>query len=186
MGEPSASCAAALIAERDAEIGQVVVVCEDHASFSGCDLLVGIEGENAHCAEDADFFVADLRAGPFATVFDHGQVVLGCDVADGIEASGIAEDHDGEDGLCPVGDLLLDGGWVDVEGDGVYVNEDGFCASHHDRGGGCDERKRGGDDLVSRPQPQGLGAEEETACAAVDGDGPLSADVLGECLLELA
>ena len=52
--EPRAHLAAALVAEAPTGGGELVIVRDDHAAFTGGDLLVRVEGEAAGGAEAAD------------------------------------------------------------------------------------------------------------------------------------
>ena len=94
---------AALAAQGAADVGEVVVVGDDHPAFAGGDLLVGVEAEDAGAAEGADGSLAagdgDASAEAFAGVFDEHQLVLLGELFELDHSAGMSEDFDGDDGL---------------------------------------------------------------------------------------
>ncbi len=180
VAEPGAGFAPALIAEGDADIGQMSIVGENHTALAGRDLLIGVECKDGHFAEGSCLSAVQFGAEGLAAVLDDGEVVFLGDGADFVEVCGAAERLDGKDGLCFFGDCGFDFRGVDVESRRVDIDEDGFCAGHHNNGCGGDECEGGCNDLVAGADFECGEAEEQAAGSAVYGDGAFPADVFGE------
>ena len=89
----------ALVSQGAAGGGEIVVVGDDHPSFAGGDLLVGIKGEDAGPAERSDRPLADAAAEPFAGIFHQHQLVLLGELLQLDHSAGMAKGFHGDDGL---------------------------------------------------------------------------------------
>ncbi len=138
-----------LIAVRAAEVGDAVVVGDDHAALAGGDLLVGVEAEDSGVAEGADGFAAVLASQPLARIFNHSNLVPAGDRAVLGHEDRVAEGLDREDGFGLGRDRVLDALRVHVQGLGADVHEDRLRADIQNAVRRRDEGKGRGDDLIA-------------------------------------
>ena len=91
---------------------------------------------------------------------------------------------DGQEGLGTGRDGRLDFVRVDVEGQGVDVDEDGLGVEAMDDAGRGEEGERRGDDFVAGADIQGHEGDEQGVRAGRDADGVGGAGIGGHGLLE--
>jgi len=167
---------AALVAHAAAEFGDATVIGDDHASFAGGDLLVGIEAKDTGGAEGAGSAAVEGGAEGFAAIFDEGDAVTIGDAFVGIHVGGVAEGGDSDDGLGAWGDGGFELGGVHVEGDGVDIDKDGSGTDHEDAVAAGDEGVGSGDDFVAGADAEGGHEEVKAAGATVDSDAEAASD----------
>ena len=92
LGEPAFVFCAALIAEFACVGGESGVAEDENAAFTGGDLLVGVEAEDASVTVAADGAVGDGGPQSFAGVFDEEE---GVTLADGSECGDVGWDAEG-------------------------------------------------------------------------------------------
>ncbi len=169
MGEPCGRVAA-LVSHGAGEVGQVVVVGDDHAALAGGDLLVGVEGEHAAVAEVAGGPAAEVPAQGLAAILDHGQLVRAGNPLVAVEVGRVPEHLHGQNGLRPRRDGRLQGLRIGVVGFGVDVHKDRPGPLEEQAVGRSDKGEWRGDDLVPLADAQGPDAQVQAAGAAVDAD----------------
>ena len=112
-----------LIAQTAEAVGVALCGGEDGSTFTGGDLLVGIEAEDGQVAEGADTLLMKFGADGFAGVFNDHKVVARGKGAECEHLGGNAEGVDDEHGAVSRGKDSFDSGWGEVKGDGVDVGE---------------------------------------------------------------
>ena len=183
MGQPAGAPAAALITERIAQLGQVFVVGDDHPAFAGGHLLVGIEGKHADVAEGAGFAAVQGRAECLAAVFDDGQTVFLGDIVNLVHTRRVAKDLDGNNRFGVGGDLTSSLAGSRFRLTGSISANTGVAPTIRIKL--MVAMKVNEVVMTSSPGPRPvLRAEEQTAGAAVDGDGVFAADILLKRRLE--
>ena len=83
VGEPGLAFAA-LVSEGAAGLGEAFIVGDDHATFAGGDLFIGVEAEDASAAEGADHAFAGASAEAFAGIFDEDDLVFLGELEEGV------------------------------------------------------------------------------------------------------
>lgn len=121
-----------------------------HATFSGCEVFVGEEGEATYITPGTKGFAFQGRAGTMGSVFDDVEVVLFGDIEYGGHVTGVAAIVHDDDGFGAGGDAGCDGGGGDGEviraGD---VSEDYLRSGVEDGVGSGDEGEGGDNDLIA-------------------------------------
>ncbi len=162
--------AAGVVVEGEGAFGKGGVGGEKGAAFAGVEIFGGLEGEAAEGAEGADVFGIPLGEVGLGGVFDEGELVFfgeGEDLAEFADAAGHV-DHD--DGAGARGDLLFDGGGVDLEGLGIDVGKDGDGMEAEDGVDGGDEGIGRDDDFVAGAEVEDTEGGKEGGGAVGDGE----------------
>ena len=161
------------------------VVGQDHAGVAeGAQVLGGEEGEAAHVADRAAAAALVLGADGLGAILDDRDMAAPGDLHDGIHVGHLAEEVNGQDGLGARCDGRLDFMRVDVEGQGVDVDENGLGVEAVDDAGRGEEREGRGDDFVAGADVQGHEGDEQSVRAGGDADGMGGAGIGGHGLLE--
>jgi hypothetical protein len=88
---------------------------------------------------------------------------------------------DDEEGAGARANGALDGGGIEIEGEGVDVGEDGRSADVEDGVGDGDKGERGDDDLVAFTDAEDEQGQMKAGGAGADGYGVRDGVVLGQC-----
>ncbi len=114
---------AALVAQTAVEISPVLVVGDNHSSFAGGHLLVGIKGKHRRVGQRsrAAFFI--LGPDCFASVFDDDEIVLASDGEDRVHVRRLTEGVDDDNGFGAGGDGRFDFCGVQIAGQRVNVHK---------------------------------------------------------------
>lgn len=168
--------------------GQRGVVGRDHAAVApAAEVLAGIETEAAHGADGAAAAAFVLGADGLGRVLYDDGAMTGSNLEEGVHVGGAAKQMHGLDGpnvpMAPQGILDLIG--VEVHGEGVDIDEDGFDADAGERAGGREERVGSGDDLVAWPQLERHPGKQEGVAAGGAADGVAGLCVASDLTLEL-
>ena len=99
------------------------VVGDQHAAFTGGDMVREEKAERADVAEGTGFFAAQFGVERLAIVFEEIQAVVVGEGADDVQRRRIAEDGNGDDGLGFRAQCRLQLGGVDVERVQLYIDE---------------------------------------------------------------
>src|ERR1700674_5772064 len=182
---PIAGFGAALIAKFPGEHGKVRIICDDHSTFAGGNLFIGIEAKDARVSERSHFAAVELRAKGFASILDDEELVTPGNLEDFVECRGTAEGVHHDDCTSAQGDGFFDPGRIEIQRLGIDVNEDRHGALVKKNIGDGDESKRRDDDFIAFGDAQSAYTEMEGAGSGIHGDGIRSAAVTGDGLLEL-
>ena len=163
----------------------LVVVGDQHTAVARAEVFRGIKTVGGRALQ----FVADqtaLVAAPqrMRRIFAHKQAVLVRNRIDAVQVADLAAVMDGNDGLCPGGNLFLDLIRVDAAGSVVDVGKYRRCSCMDDGACGGGERHRGGDDLVAGANPLCKQRNVKRRRAGVHGDSVFCAEITGEFLLK--
>ena len=173
--------------QRVGPVAQLRVVGGEQAAFAGGrQVLAGHDREGGDVAERADPAVLVRGAVRLGGVLDDGQPVARREGEDRVHVGRQAVEVHGHDRPRPVGAERFELRGVDRERPRVDVGEHRDPVLVHDRGGRCEERERGDDDLVARFHADGRDRGVQCGSAAVDRDRVGAADVGAELLLEQA
>src|SRR5580658_795665 len=127
----------AVDAHEAAILGELVVVGADGAGVAeGAEGFRGIKTATSGEDSGAGALAVPAGADGLGGVFQDEEAVFFGDLVDGFAVVKLAEEIDGDDGAGLFGDFFGDFGWVDVEGVGLDVDEDGFGAEPGDAAGG--------------------------------------------------
>ena len=173
-----------LAAERAQPLVQGVVVRGDHAPLAAGDVLGGVEREGAN-TERAGLLAVLGCTDRLAGVFDHCEVVLGGECAEGVHVGNEAEEVHGHQRLRLWRDRSCGRCWIHQPGDRIDVNKSR-------RGTGAQDRSRSGtkgvpnrNDLVARLDAEPFDDRLFCEGAVRRGDRVLHANELGEAALKL-
>src|SRR5271154_7365400 len=138
--------AAAMNAEELETVRQGRVGSGDQAAIAGATQIFGREeAETSKITDVADIRAVKLCADGLRSVLDDEQSVFLRDLADLGEIGGETKEMNGHDGPRFGRDCRGNFGGTEIEGDGVYINEDRFCSDAGDGPRGSDEGERCGD-----------------------------------------
>ena len=152
---------AAVNAKHLETLGHGGIVGGDQAAIAGSAEIFGRkETEAAKIAEGSGEAAVVARADGLRGVF-HDKKIFGFgDGEDGSEIGGKPEEMDGHDGFGVCGDGGFDIFGIEIEGDGIDVDEDGLGAELEDGAGGGNEAEGSGDDLVAGTYAGGHESED--------------------------
>ena len=112
-----------------------IVVGNKETALTSTQVLGAILTESGHLAKGSHFLSLVLSPMGLAGILDHNQIVLLGNSQDLVQISRQAVEMHRENGLSPVGDLLLDLADVDVVGPFIDIHEDGDGVRVKDAGG---------------------------------------------------
>ena len=93
---------------------QVIAIRDDHAPFSGSQVLIGEKTEAAHVAKGADHLAVDGSAGRMGGVLDDGKIVLSGYLRDLTHSAWVSAVVYNGDSPGALVDTPLNGTWRDV------------------------------------------------------------------------
>src|SRR5215207_1658204 len=155
MLEPGAHLVAALVGHAAAQGLHLVPVGNDYTALTGGHLLVRVETKRPASTYRAGLTTPVLRPNTLARIGDNLQPVPVGDLLYGVPVGRVAEDIHGENRLGSRGNRGLYQRGVEVIRIRLDVHKDGSGTFVQKAVGRGDERKRGGDHLVSRAQTDG-------------------------------
>ena len=150
----------------------LVIVGEDHSSFTRCDEFVGIKTECRYFAPGSKGLALKMLAMGLCTVFDNGNAVLVRNLAHDINVSGKSIDVDHNDGLRPRGDCLSDAVRIEVPGVRQRVDKNWRGSAAKDVTEARDDGETGENDLVAGSNPQCFQGNID-CCGAVRNGNPV-------------
>src|SRR5580704_4720810 len=137
--EPVIGFIASLISQRPDLFRNDRIAGDNHSTFTGGDLLVGVESKNSGISQSADFAALKLSSNCFARVFNEQQTMTPRNGEKRIHVRWIPEGVNGHDGSSLVRDRRFSPLWIQVESDRININKDGICAHVTNRIGYSDE-----------------------------------------------
>src|SRR6267378_4850589 len=150
--------------------------------FAGSDLFVGIEAEDCGVSEGPHLAAVESRAERFAGVFNYEKIMTEGDREDFVERGGTAEGVHDDDCASARSDGFFDEGRIEIERQGIDIDEDGQGALVTKNVGDGDECERGDEYFIAFGDAQRADADVEGAGAGIHGDGVRSANAAREGL----
>ena len=179
---------ATLIPQATAECSEVGVVRDDHAALAGGQLLVAVEGEDAHVADRANLATTIVGGNGFAGVFNDMEVELTGELEERLHVAGETENVDWENGAdsgtrAEVGgnarvavegtermEKLANLMGVEIQSDRVNIGEDRPSTLEECTIRRGDKAERAGEDLVSGTDAEATNSKVQGGSAAADGN----------------
>ncbi len=183
----------AVRAQHAGQVGDQIVVGDDHPALDRADVVREVEAEGAHDAEGAGRAALESRAVGLAGVLDDVQPVATGQLAQRPHVAGVAQQVHRHQRPRARPDGPLDRGGIEREGLEIHVDQHRHQPHVHQRVVGRGPRHRRDDDLVTRAQAVGERGVDQHGRghqvgrgAGVHHDGVADAEVLGPHRLEAA
>src|SRR5580692_2186901 len=137
--EPVIGFIASLISQRPDLFRKDRIAGDNHSTFTGGDLLVGVESKNSGISQSANFAALKLSSNCFTRVFNEQQTMTPRNAEKRIHIRWIPEGVNGHDCSSFVRDRRFSPIRIHVEGDWINVNKDWTCSHVANRIGYSDE-----------------------------------------------
>ena len=173
----------------DADLAQLgskfVVVGGDHTAIAGStEVLGGKKTEAAEIAERSGHAAMKLSTDGLGRIFDDRDTVVVRQSVDLVERRGLSKEVDRDDGFGARGDGRSDLCDIDVEGDGIDIDEHRLGAEQSNRSGGGNEGEGDGDDFIAGSDAEGHEREQDGVGAGGAANGMFDSDISRDRFLE--
>ena len=150
MLEPRTGVGAALVAQAEDVLEDVVIVGRDDAALASGHLLIRVEREDRRRPVGTDLLALPDGSECLGTVLHNREPMLGRDRRDRLDVARQPKDVNRNDRLRARGDRRLERRRIDVERDRIDIGKGDVSAGVQRAVGRRDKRERRGDHLVTR------------------------------------